>query len=135
MTSMRDHRDALSKLRLELYERALKRVFRERSAFWESEMARLFSGACARPADEWQEIGSLAALRKICGGRFEVLKRLWTGAGFPLRRHRGDRSVVARIDDDGWRVLSDWLSEKGLEARRSPATAEHLMEIRDRRKS
>lgn len=135
MGEMGDQRDVISKLRLELYERALRRVFRERSSFWESEMTRIFAGFSAEPGDEWREVGSLAALRKISGGRFEVLKRLWVEAGFPLRRHRGDRSMSARIEEQGWRNLVEWLDGKGFEVRRPPGSSEHLIEIRGRRKS
>lgn len=126
--------DSLSELRLELYERALERMFERKRPLWEAEMARILASAARQPARrEWIAISSLGSLRKTAGGRFERLKELWVGAGFPLRRHRGDRSQGSETVQSGWLELQAWLETRGFEARICAVGTEALFELRSRR--
>src|SRR5687767_10168386 len=126
--------DTLDELRLELYERALERMFERKRPLWEAEMARILSGALRQAArSDWISISSLGSLRKAAGGRFQSLKELWIGAGLPLRRHRGDRSRCGEVVQAGWLELEAWLEARGFEARLCGAGMEALFEVRSRR--
>ncbi len=78
----------------------------------------------------WTSIESLSRLRSIVGGRFQNLKDRWTGAGFPLREHRGEEHEKTQVDERGWLELMSWVSKQGFEARLTPDATGHYFEIR-----
>lgn len=77
----------------------------------------------------WISVESLSQLRAVVGGRFQNLKKKWTGAGLPLRDHRGDRSGSADLSSEGWVELSLWINKQGYEVRLSE-DEEGLFEVR-----
>jgi hypothetical protein len=81
-------------------------------------------------SDSWIVIESLSQLRGLVGGRFQNLKQRWVAAGFPLRAHRGDRTLEAQRDEMGWSELQSWLVAQGFEARISTDRPEACFEIR-----
>jgi hypothetical protein len=69
------------------------------------------------PTKNWIQIESLSKLRAVVGGRLELLKKRWVGAGFPLRQHRADRTLDWSLDEEGWNALSLWLDSQGYSVR------------------
>lgn len=108
-------------------ERALGSALEERRSVFVAEMARRIVKYFGTPTgspeaqhkrnDDWQPIRSLSAIRSTAGGRFSNLKDMWTGAGFPLREHRGDDSMLAKVDKNNWLKFSSWLVDRGFEVR------------------
>lgn len=80
-------------------------------------------------AEEWIEIDSLSKLRGLVGGRFESLKARWQGAGFPLKRKKGDKIGAYQIDMDGWIELESWIAKQGFLARQRPDKDGCLFEV------
>ncbi len=92
------------------------------------------SDATARSGSDegWSEIASLSQLRAVVGGRFQNLKDRWVQSGFPLKEHRGDKSLEYSLKDVGWLELSSWISKQGFEVRLRPDKEKCLFEIRKR---
>lgn len=81
-------------------------------------------------SEEWIAVDSLSRLRALVGGRFESLKARWQGAGFPLKRKKGDKISDYQIIDSGWSELEGWISKQGFAARRRLDLEDRLFEIR-----
>ena len=79
---------------------------------------------------DWILIESLSQLRKVVGGRLEILRDRWVKAGFALKEHRGSKICDKVADGEPWREFSLWLLEHGYEAKLAAAEAEHLFEVR-----
>ena len=80
--------------------------------------------------DGWIRIESLSQLRTTVGGRFQNLKQRWVAAGLPLREHRGDRSVKAELDREGWIELVGWMERQGWEASLATDEEDWLFSVR-----
>ena len=80
----------------------------------------------------WSEIASLSQLRALVGGRFQNLKDRWVQSGFPLKEHRGDKSLDYRLNESGWLELSSWISKQGYEVRLRPDKEKCLFELKKR---
>jgi hypothetical protein len=78
----------------------------------------------------WVKIESLSQLRAAVGGRFRNLKDKWTGAGLPLREHRGDRTGKANLSFDGWVELAAWITKQGYEVKLAGEEEPWLFEVR-----
>jgi hypothetical protein len=78
----------------------------------------------------WVRIESLSQLRAAVGGRFRNLKEKWTGAGLPLREHRGDRTGKANLSFDGWVELAAWITKQGYEVKLAGDDEPWLFEVR-----
>lgn len=79
---------------------------------------------------EWIAVDSLSRLRALVGGRFESLKARWQGAGFPLKRKKGDKISDYQIIESGWSELEGWISKQGFSARRRVDLEDRLFEIK-----
>ena len=85
--------------------------------------------AQADPAD-WIPVLSLTTIRNVVGGRFELLKARWIGAGMPLKANRGAKLGEFSRDAAGWRELLLWLLKQGYEVRECQGNNNALFEIR-----
>jgi len=94
----------------------LRSMYNEWSAVLNAEEGETSSKSAS--AVGWEEIVSLSSLRKIVGGRFQLLRERWMKAGFPLKEHRGtvlDADSSSRGNPD---EFFSWLDSQGFLVRR-----------------
>ena len=68
----------------------------------------------------WEEIVSLSSLRRVVGGRFQLLRDRWVTAGLPLKEHRGVVLDDTISDSPELEKFYTWLSSQGFQVRVSP---------------
>lgn len=121
------------------YENCLKRAFESRRDVFVFELLKKLRRENLRATvavtsegteGAWTDIESLSKLRNVVGGRFENIKKKWTGSGFPLREHRGDKGASFTVNNEGWVELSNWLSKHGYESRLRPDKPDCLFQIK-----
>ncbi len=129
-TIVRDSEDLLSQV--------FNEAFKKNKDFLVHQLALRFSlsGQPASSAEgdvnaesEWIVIDSLSKLRALVGGRFESLKARWQGAGFPLKRKKGDKISDYQVNDAGWVELESWIAKQGYLARCRPDKENCVFEI------
>ena len=82
-----------------------------------------------RGIEEWQGIESLSRLRRVAGGRLENIKKKWIEAGLPVKADPGMKNDGGVLNEAGWIVLSNWVSGRGFEVRRT-ADSKYFFEVR-----
>ena len=85
-------------------------------------LTRLHEGALAKePVDaQWEEIVSLSSLRRVVGGRFQLLRDRWVAAGLPLKEHRGVVLDTTLSESPELEKFYTWLSSQGFQVRVLP---------------
>jgi len=122
----------------EFLESIIADIFESKKDYFTFELIKIFEELKLAAADtpgseaqsEWLEIDSLSKLRSTVGGRFASLKEKWLEAGFPLRKHRGDKESAYQVDEKGWLALVSWISKQGYEAQLSVDEHDYLFRLR-----
>ena len=135
MTMKNGMEDDTFRFEEERFERLLRRAFDLKRDQWIAQIAGILKAKIAeskagKNTAQWEGVPSLGKLRKVVGGRFDNLKRLWLLAGLPLREHRGDRQAVANLNHDGWVELTNWLMARGYECRVAAPDTSFILELR-----